>query len=45
MMNLTEVLKKETTFNPLSLRINFSWMFIGNAFYSLCQWGIIAYQF
>ena len=27
--------------NPLSLRRNFSWTFLGNAVYAACQWGML----
>jgi O-antigen/teichoic acid export membrane protein len=28
-------------FNPLTLRRNFSWTFIGNVVYAACQWGML----
>ena len=28
-------------FNALSLRANFSWMFVGNVIYAACQWGML----
>ena len=27
---------------PLSLRVNFFWMFFGNGIYAVCQWGMIS---
>jgi O-antigen/teichoic acid export membrane protein len=32
----------ETISNPLSLRANFTWTFVGNVVYSACQWGMLA---
>ena len=31
-----------TTEAPLSLRVNFSWTFVGNVVYSVCKWGMLA---
>ncbi len=32
---------READFRPLPLRINFSWTFVGNAVFSICQWGLL----
>jgi O-antigen/teichoic acid export membrane protein len=32
----------ESIANPLSLRANFTWTFVGNLVYSACQWGMLA---
>jgi O-antigen/teichoic acid export membrane protein len=28
-------------YKPLTLRLNFSWSFVGNAIYAACQWGML----
>ena len=32
----------QTKINPLSLKVNFSWTFIGNVVYAASQWGMLA---
>lgn len=33
--------KLQQSFEPLSLRQNFSWTFVGNVVYAACQWGML----